>query len=108
MAQEEIKKILREYADETKRHFDVVIEGAKGEIKIVAEQVAANTEKLEEHDQRFDAIDQRFDKIEDTLEVIKGDISLIKNELTQKVSRDEFIVLEKRLSLLETKVRQAG
>lgn len=100
---EDVKTILEDYKEETKRHFDVVAEDLKDEIKTVAEQVAANTEKLEEHDRRFDKIDQKFEKIEDTLEVIKVDIEFIKNDLKQKVGRDEFVVLEKRVSMLEAK-----
>ena len=49
---------------------------------------------------------KRFEKIEDTLEIIKLDIEFIKNELKQKVSRDEFAALEKRVSLLEAKISQ--
>jgi len=86
---EEIRKILDEYKKETKRHFDVVAEALQDKIEMVAEQVGANTEKLQEHD-------LRFNKIDETLEIIKLDIEFIKNELKQKVSRDEFAALEKR------------
>lgn len=97
MVGESVKNILEDYKEETKRHFDVVAEDLKSEIKTVAEQVEANTEKLEEHTQRFNKIDK-------SLEVIKIDIGFIKNELKQKVNRDEFAVLEKRVSLLEGKL----
>jgi len=138
MENEEVKKILEEYKNDTKRHFDVVAEDLKDQIKIVSEQVAVNTEKLTEHDLRFNKIEEkleghdlrfnkieekleghdlrfnkieekleghdlRFNKVDDTLEVIKLDIEFIKNELKQKVSRDEFAALEKRVSMLETK-----
>ncbi len=75
---------LKQFKDEVIRHFDVVAEDLKGQIKIVAEQVTANTE---------------------TLDIIKLDIEIIKNDLKQKVSRDEFVILEKRVSMLETKQR---
>jgi len=84
-----MRKILDEYKKETKRHFDVVAEALQDKIEMVAEQVGANTEKLQEHD-------LRFNKIDETLEIIKLDIEFIKNELKQKVSRDEFAALEKR------------
>jgi len=74
MEEKKIKRILEEYKKETKRHFDVVAEKIEDKIALVAEQVAANIEKLKEHD-------KRFDKIEDILEVIKLDIEFIKNEL---------------------------
>ena len=96
MAEENFKK-------EIIRHFDVVAERIEDKIGIVSEQVASNTEKLERYDRRFDQIDQRFNKVEDTLEIIKLDIEFIKNELKQKVSRDEFAVLEKRVSMIEAK-----
>lgn len=95
---EETKRHFDGKTEETKRHFDVVAEDFKSEIGILAEQVAANTEKLEEHD-------QRFNKIDDTLEVIKLDIEFIKNDLKQKVGRDEFAILEKRISMLEARQR---
>ncbi len=91
-----MNKELKEALNETKRHFDVVAEGIKGEIKVVAEQVASNSEKLEEHD-------QRFDRIEEDLETIKIDIGFIKKELKQKVDIDEFSALERRVALLESK-----
>jgi len=124
MEEKRIKKILDEYKEETKRHFDVVAEKIEGKIALLAEQVAVNTEKLTEHDSRFDKIegklteyglrfnkiegklkdhDLKFDKIEETLQIIKLDIEFIKNELKQKVSREEFAALEKRVSLLEAK-----
>ena len=73
---------LKQFKDEIIRHFDVVSERLEDKIATVSEQVAANTE---------------------TLEVIKLDIEVIKNDLKQKVSRDEFVILEKRVSMLEAK-----
>jgi chromosome segregation ATPase len=118
MMAEDTIKILKEFKDETIRHFDVVTERMEGKIQILAEQIAANTEKLEEHDQRFDQIDQRFEKIdqrfekidqrfekiEDDLTIIKTDLGSIKQDLKGKVSYDEFAALEKRVILLESKI----
>jgi len=99
MAEENIKQ----FKEEVIRHFDVVAEKIEDKIQIVSEQVAANTEKLEEHDQRFDKLDQKFENVETTLETIKLDIEIIKNDLKQKVGRDEFVILERRVSMLEAK-----
>ena len=52
---------------------------------MVAEQVVGNTE---------------------TLETIKIDIEFIKNELKQKIARDEFAILEKRVSILENRLNK--
>jgi len=159
MEQEDAKTIMR--------HFDVVAEDLKENIKTLAEQVAANTVKLEEHDQRFDQIDQRFDLVDqkfdqvdhkfdqidkrfeqvdkrfdqidqrfeqvdkrfdqidqrfeqvdkrfdqidqrfdhtdEELNVIKLNMETMKNDLIQKVSRNEFSILEKRVSMIESKI----
>ncbi|MBU0476767.1 hypothetical protein KKB68_02055 [Patescibacteria group bacterium] len=80
MAEENIKQ----FKDEVIRHFDVVAEGLENKIGTVSEQIVANTE---------------------TLETIKLDIEFIKNELKQKVSHNEFAFLEKRVSMLEAKIK---
>ncbi|OGZ20336.1 MAG: hypothetical protein A2654_00250 [Candidatus Nealsonbacteria bacterium RIFCSPHIGHO2_01_FULL_43_31] len=82
---EDIKQILNEYKEETNRHFDVVAEKLEDKIQVIAEQVSGNTE---------------------TLEIIKLDIETIKNDLKQKVSREEFVILEKRVGMLEAKSKR--
>ena len=80
----ETQRHFDEKATETQRHFNVVAERLEDKIVLVSEQVASNTE---------------------TLETIKLDIEVIKNDLKQKVGRDEFVILERRVSLLEAKQR---
>ena len=93
---DDIKEILKDYKEETKRHFDVVAERLEDKIGIVSEQVAANTEDIA-------AMRNDVHKTRDDIEIIKLDIEFIKNELKQKVSHDEFAALERRVSMLETK-----
>ena len=69
-----LTKLLKEHKKEINRHFDVVAEGLKHEIHLLAEQVNGNTAKLKEHDSRFDVIDEK-------LETIQTDLFFIKNEL---------------------------
>ena len=104
---EEIRKILDEYKDDTKRHFDVVAERLEDKIAGVSEQVATNTEKITSIQKKLEEHDKKFEKVEDTLEVIKLDIEFIKNDLKQKVSRDEFATLEKRVSMMEIRLNKA-
>ncbi len=101
-----IVKVLKDFKNETIRHFDVVAEDLKGDIKMLAEQAASNTEKLEEHDRRFnqidhrfDKVDQRLDKVKNTLDIVKMDLESIKGDLKKKVDWEDFVVLEKRVSL---------
>jgi len=103
MTEKNIDEILEKHNEEVKRHFDVVAEDLKEDIKTVSAQTAANTEKLEEHNKRFDRIEGDLGQIKDDIAIIKLDIEFIKNELKQKVNRDEFAALEKRVSMLEAK-----
>jgi len=103
---EDVRKILDEYKDETKRHFDVVAEDLKGKMETISEQVAANSEEITGIKEKLEGHDKRFDKIDNDLETIKLDIEFIKNELKQKVSRDEFAALEKRVSMMEIKLNK--
>jgi hypothetical protein len=93
---EDIKKLLKDYKEETKRHFDVVAERLEDKMSVIAEQVAANSEDIT-------AIKEDLGQVKDDVGIIKMDIEVIKNDLKQKVSRDEFVILEKRVSLLEAK-----
>lgn len=85
--------------EEIIRHFNVIAEDVKSDVQAVAEQVGANTEKLI-------SLQSSVQRIDETLDIMKLDIGFIKNELKQKVNQEEFALLEKRLSVLETKVSQ--
>jgi len=104
---DDLKQFIKEQGEETRRHFDVVAEDLTSEIQTVAEQVASNTEKITSIQEKLVEHDARFAGIGSTLEVMKIDLEFIKNELKQKVNRDEFVALEKRLSMLEIKFNQS-
>ena len=127
MAEKEIEKILQKYSQETKRHFDVVAERLEDKISIVAEQVAINTDKISMvaeqvavntdkisivaeqvavNTEKITMLQKDMNEVKDTLQTIKLDIEFIKHELKQKIDRDEFAALEKRVSLLEAKLAQ--
>ena len=100
---EDVRKILTEYKEETKRHFDVVAEDLKGQIQTVSEQVATNTEQITALREDMKIVKEDVSKVKDDLEIIKLDLEVIKNDLKQKVGRDEFAILERRVSMLEAK-----
>ena len=95
---EEIVKQINDKAVETQRHFAVLTEHFDSQVKLVAEQYGSIDKKLESHTEMFGSMK------EDT-GIIKMDIELIKNNLAQKVNRDEFAFLEKRVCMLEAKTK---
>src|SRR3989338_2032249 len=60
-------------------------------------------EKFNKVDKRFDEVDKRFEKVDEQFkqvgaqfDEVKDELRVIRNELKEKVSRDEFVLLEKR------------
>jgi len=85
MAEKNIKKVLEDYKEETNRHFDVVAENLKGEIKQVAEEVSLNTERIENVQKDVNTIKGDMGVMKVDIETIKIDIEFIKNELKRKL-----------------------
>lgn len=71
------------------RRLGVMIEGVNDGVKIVAEQ--------------YGDIKYAINEMGDDIGIIKDDIELIKGSLRKKVDYDEFLFLEKRVALLESK-----
>jgi ribosomal protein S9 len=98
--EEKLKKVLEEQRKEYQRHLDVVAEDFKSQIKILAKTTGGIQEQLI-------AIREMVAKNTEDIEIIKMDIQFIKQELKHKVDRDEFEALEKRVLILEKKLRRA-
>lgn len=109
----EIEAILKPYNDDLKRHIaglvkksDVDIkrytgalsENFKGQVKVIAEQYGDITKKLDSHT-------EMIGKLAVDVEVIKANVEFLKGSLKKKVDYEEFLALERRMSLLESKVR---
>ena len=93
------KQDLKKQTEEIKRHNDVLYEKFEGKIDVVSEGWGITKEKV-------DATFEMVGEMKMDMEVVKSDISFIKNSLKQKVDKDEFISLEKRVILLENKLKR--
>lgn len=108
---QEVKDYVDTSAEKTRNHFDVVAEGLTHKIDLVAEGVMSNGEKIDRMQtdltqvkDRTEVLEVKMVSMEINIETMKNDVSVIKNDLKQKVDRDEFAALEKRVGLLETRV----
>lgn len=88
----------------------VLIEEFTSQIKFIGEGLLGLNKKVDMLEVkvdklgfRLDKIEIRLNKIEGDIEVIKMDIEIIKHDLKNEISRDEFIVLERRVALLENR-----
>jgi|SRR3989344_1399279 len=105
--------------DEVKRYLGALKEHFDDKVKVVSDQFAdvnrkldahtekldAHTEKLDSHTEKLNSHTEMIGKIMTDIEILKGDMSEVKNDLKQKIDRREFISLERRVRLLESKAR---
>ena len=80
-----------------------LIEDFTSQVKLVAEGVSGLNDRFDGLEAKMDNLEVKVDRIEADVEVIKMDIEIIKHDLKNKVSRDEFAVLERRVALLESR-----
>lgn len=119
--EEKLKEILKGQREEYQRHLDVIVENFKSQIQLIAETLTSqqeqliaireitkqNTEAITNLQTQVVAIREMVANNTEDIEIIKMDIQFIKQELKHKVDRDEFEALEKRVLMLEKKLRSA-
>ncbi len=89
--------------DETRR-FGVVLENIDSKLDLVVEGQEALSEKMDKNHQEF----KEFrDEVNYKFEVVFDELRIIRNELKEKISRDEFSLLEKRVIKLEKRLTTA-
>ncbi|MEK7635947.1 MAG: hypothetical protein AAB405_02545 [Patescibacteria group bacterium] len=82
----------------TERHFGVLLESMDSKIDLVVEGQDLLNQKADRHYQEF----QDFRKeVDFKFGVVFDELHLIRNDLKEKVGRDEFLILEKRVMALE-------
>lgn len=121
MDKKEFKKLLGQQTEEINRHNKVLEESYKSEVKIIAEQHTELVKKIDRNSDiinklsnnqakvttKVDATFEKVGKVSEDMEFVKDELRLIRNELKEKVDRDEFMVLEKRVVFLEKKMKVA-
>ena len=68
-------------AEEVKRHFNVVAEALRADIRIVIEGLSANTERLDGVEVRLDRVEGRLERVELRLDGVEGRLSGVESEL---------------------------
>jgi len=89
--------IVFEKFDEVDQKFDKVDQ----KFDKVDQKFDEVDQRFDEVDQRFDEVDQRFDEVDQRFDEVTDELHVIRNELKEKVGRDEFVLLEKRVAALE-------
>ena len=95
-----LKKILIKQRKEYQRYLKMLSEDFDSKLKVLGDGVLGAQDQLK-------SIREMVAKNTENIEIIKMDISFIKQALKQKVDIDEFEALEKRVILLENKLKRA-
>jgi len=83
------------------RRLGALIEHVDGSVGLIAEQQGDIKKILDSHTEILDSHTEMIGSIKMDIEVIKEDITFIKGGLKRKVDAEEFLVLERRVALLE-------
>ena len=87
--------------DKEYRRLGVFIERVDSNVGLIAEQQGDIKKILDSHTEILDSHTEMIGSIKMNIEVIKEDITFIKGGLKRKVDAEEFLVLERRVALLE-------
>ncbi len=82
--------------EEIKRHFGVIAEGLRSDIRLVADGVAMNTERLDRHEEEFRAFRGEMLGFRDEMSVFRDETGRSFSEL--RLSHGQ---LDRRLTTLE-------
>lgn len=93
-----IKEILTEQREEYQRYIGVLKEDFDSNIQLIGEQHSDIKTALDSHSEMFGSL------LED-VQIIKTDVQFLKSALKKKVDYEEFAALEKRVALLEAKMK---
>ncbi len=85
----------------TMSEFKTVMESIRTDFKGFSESLAAMDTKI---NAGFQRMDEQFTSVREQIALLHEGQTEIKNELKQKVDRQEFSNLEKRVARLESKV----
>jgi len=102
----EIDKILKRHNKEVMRHFDIVAEGIKDEVAIIAEQYGDIRQDISSIKETLNTHTEMIGSMAEDVSIIKADVEFLKGGLKKKVDYEEFAALERRLALVESKIRR--
>lgn len=109
MDKNDIKQLLDQQTKELHGDYDrqgkFLLDEFKHQASIIAEQYGSLNKKVDKIDSKLDATFEEVGHLLENMDFVKDELRLIRNELKEKVGRDEFIALEKRVIFLEKKPR---
>ena len=118
---EKLREIFKSQREEYQRYLGVLAENFESQLKLVIESltgtqeqlvalremVARNTEDIIKIQTQLIAIREMVVKSTEDIGIMRMDLHIIKDDLKEKISREEFKIIEKRIDLLEKRFQKA-
>lgn len=99
-----IKKVKKNNHNQESRHFGVVLEDINSKIDLLVGGHQGLEVRLSRVEDKLNSHTQMIGHLAENVEIIKADVASIKVSLRKKIDAEEFMILEKRVALLERKV----
>ena len=98
--EEKLEDILKSQREEYQRYLGVLAENFESQLKLVIKSLKGTQDQLI-------ALREMVAKNTEDIEIMRMDLHIIKDDLIEKISREEFKIIEKRVDLLEKKFQKA-
>lgn len=85
------------------RYLGVTLEHIDSKLDLVLDGHKALDKKIDDFKEE---VGEKFKEVDYKFEVVLDELHVIRNELKEKVGRDEFVLLEKRVATLEKTERK--
>lgn len=110
MKENKAKKKTKKDLNTKERQKGVILEDIDSKLDLVIEGHHSLDKKIDKNHQELqefrNEVNYKFDVVFEKFDEVNDELRLIRNELKEKVGRDEFAVLEKRVVNLEKKISQ--
>ena len=98
--EKKLEEILKNQREEYQRYLGVLAENFGSQLKLIGESLSGTQNQLV-------ALREMVAKNTEDLEIMRMDLHILKDNLTEKISREEFKIIEKRIDLLEKRFQKA-
>ena len=102
----DIDRVLSRYNQDVKRHMSALSEEFQGRVQGIAEQYGDIQKTLKSHTTLLESHTEMIGRLAVDVEVVKTNVEFLKGGMKKKVDYDEFLALERRLSLVESKIKR--
>jgi hypothetical protein len=100
-----IARLAKRSDEEMKRYVSVLTEDFQTKVQVIGEQFSGLNNKIDIINDTLDSHTEMIGKLAEDMTIVKVNVEFLKGGLKKKVDYDEFLALERRLSLLESKVK---